>query len=127
MAKPTVRRRFTAAEANRTLPLVRRIVADLLNYGRELHKLSRRPDQPGARERSGELDALIRDLLQELARIGCTYKDWGFEYGLVDFPGEIGGESVLLCWRSDEPAVVWYHTADGGFAGRRPIPDELLD
>ncbi len=122
-----VRRRFTPKEANRTLPLVRRIVEDLVSYGRELQKLSQRPDQPGARERSGELDARIRDLQQELARIGCAYKDWGFELGLVDFPAEIAGESVLLCWRSDEPAVVWYHTGDGGFAGRMPIPEELLD
>ena len=65
-----VRRRFTPAQANRTLPLVRRIVEDLLGYGRELQKLSQRPDHPGARERSGELDAQIRDLQQELARIG---------------------------------------------------------
>ena len=122
-----VRRRFTPQEANRTLPLVRRIVEDLLDYGRELQKLSQRPDQPGARERAGELEARMRDLQQELARIGCAYKDWGFQLGLVDFPGEIGGESVLFCWRSDEPAVVWYHTSAGGFAGRKPIPEELLD
>ncbi len=122
-----VRRRFTPTEANRTLPLVRRIVEDLLIFGRELQKISQRPNQTGARERSGELDARMRDLQQELARIGCSYKDWGFELGLVDFPGEIAGENVLFCWRSDEPAVVWYHTSEGGFAGRRPIPEELLD
>jgi len=121
------RRRFTPKEANKTLPLVRLIVADLLAYGRELQRLSQRPNQPGARERSGELVGRMRDLQQELARIGCAYKDWGFELGLVDFPGEIAGESVLFCWRSDEPAVVWYHTEGGGFAGRRPIPEELLD
>jgi len=122
-----VRRRFTPSQANRTLPLVRRIVEDLLNQGRELHKVAQRPNQCGARERLGELDARIRDLQQELERIGCTYKDWGFELGLVDFPGEIDGQSVLLCWRSDEPAVVWYHTPEGGFAGRKTIPEELLD
>lgn len=122
-----VRRRFTPAQANRTLPLVRPIVAELLASGRELHRLSQRPDQPGTRERCGELDGQIRDLQQELARIGCTYKDWGFEMGLVDFPAEIAGQSVLLCWRSDEPAVVWYHTEGEGFAGRKPIPQELLD
>ena len=121
-----VRKRFTPAQANRTLPLVRRIVEDLLIHGRELHKVAQRPNLSGARERLGEIDARIRDLQHELARIGCSYKDWGFELGLVDFPGEIAGESVLLCWRSDEPAVVWYHTPDGGFAGRQPIPEELL-
>lgn len=122
-----VRRRFTPAQANRTLPLVRRIVGDLLSLGRELQRVSQRPDQTGARERMGELDGRIRDLLAELERIGCTYKDWGFEYGLVDFPGEIHGESVLLCWRSDEEAVVWYHRPESGFAGRQPIPEDLLE
>ena len=122
-----VRRRFTPAQANRTLPLVRRIVEDLLASGRELHRVSQRPNLPGARERLGELDGRIRDLRMELARIGCAYKDWGFELGLVDFPGEIAGEDVLFCWRSDEPAVVWYHSHDGGFAGRQPIPEDLLE
>jgi hypothetical protein len=102
-------------------------VEDLLRYGREMHKLAQRPHEAGASERLGELDARIRDLQHELARIGCTYKDWGFELGLVDFPGEIDGEGVLLCWRSDEPAVLWYHSHEGGFAGRLPIPEELLD
>ena len=122
-----VRRRFTPSQANKTLPLVRRIVEDLLTYGRDLQKIAQRPNQAGASERLGELDARIRDLQQELSSIGCSYKDWGFELGLVDFPGEIAGERVLLCWRSDEPAVVWYHTPDGGFAGRQPIPEELLE
>jgi hypothetical protein len=121
-----VRHRFTPQEANRTLPLVRRIVLDLLEHGRELRELARRPNEPGVRTRAGDLEARIRDLQEELARIGCAYKDWGFQFGLVDFPGEIGGENVLLCWRSDEPAVLWYHTEAGGFAGRRPIPEELL-
>ena len=121
-----VRRRFTPAQANRTLPLVRRIVEDLLVYGGELQKIALRPRQLGARERCGELEARISDLQQELARVGCTYKASGGSLGLVDFPGEIGGESVLLCWRSDEPALAWYHSIEGGFAGRQPIPAELL-
>ncbi|MBK8179453.1 MAG: DUF2203 family protein [Planctomycetes bacterium] len=77
--------------------------------------------------RAGALDLRIRELQLELERIGCSYKGWGFDLGLVDFPGLIAGENVLLCWRSDEPAVVWYHSAEGGFAGRKPIPEEQLE
>jgi hypothetical protein len=41
--------------------------------------------------------------------------------GLVDFPAMIDGEEVLLCWRSDEPEVLYYHGLEDGFAGRKKI------
>ena len=67
------------------------------------------------------------DHLEELESIGCSYKDWGFEVGLIDFPAIIEAEPVLLCWRSDEETVAWYHDYESGFAGRRPIPAHLLE
>ena len=121
------RRRFTPTQANRTLPLVRRIVADLLARGRELRSLAPRLTEPPARRRAMALEQEIRDLAEELEGIGCAYKDWGFDKGLVDFPSEIEGRAVLLCWRSDEPELRWYHTPEAGFAGRTPIPPELLE
>ena len=118
---------FTPAEANRTLPLVKRIVSDILTKGRELQRLE--PDQ--AREDVGDriwqLQHELRDHVQELASIGCSYKDFGFKLGLVDFPAEIDDEPVLLCWRSDEEAVTHYHGYADGYAGRRLIPVELLE
>ena len=127
-----MRKSFTPAQANRTLPLVKRIVAEILDKGRELAALAASRREQGAAA-AGELqlrmdsvEMEMRDLLGELERIGCSYKDWGFEQGLVDFPGEIDGRSVLLCWRSDEESVRWYHTPEGGFAGRTPIPEALL-
>lgn len=121
-----VRHSFTPEQANRTLPLVKRIVGDLLAKGQELRALARRPNDAASVERAPVLEREIRDLLGELERIGCSYKDWGFEHGLVDFPGEIDGARVLLCWRSDEAEVSWYHPHDAGFAGRKPIPERLL-
>jgi hypothetical protein len=47
--------------------------------------------------------------------------------GLVDFPAEIEDAPVLLCWRSDEPSVRFFHAPDAGYAGRRPIPARLLE
>jgi hypothetical protein len=122
-----VKRSFTPAEANRTLPLVRRIVSDILARGKELRELASREDPRDARARLGVLEGEIRELAEELERIGCSYKDWGFEAGLVDFPSEIEGEPVLLCWRTDEERVGWYHTPEAGFAGRTPIPESLLE
>lgn len=53
--------------------------------------------------------------------IGCQVKD--VEAGLVDFPGRLGKEDVLLCWRDGESRIGFYHAASAGFAGRKPIPD----
>jgi hypothetical protein len=117
---------FTPAQANRTLPLVRRIVEDILVKGREIRQLASK----AGTEAGDELHALkdeINAYLAELTQIGCYYKDWSFDKGLVDYPAEIDGEVVYLCWRSDEPRLAYYHTLDGGFAARKPIPRELLD
>ena len=127
-----MRKSFTPAQANRTLPLVKRIVAEILDKGRELAALAARRRKQGDGEagrlqlRMDAVEMEMRDLLGELERIGCSYKDWGFEKGLVDFPGEIDGRPVLLCWRSDEESVRWFHSPEEGYAGRTPIPEALL-
>jgi hypothetical protein len=121
-----VKQRFTPDEANRTLPLVKRVVDDILTLGRELRALAPLQGRPDARVRLSVLEAQIRELMAELERIGCSYKDWDFELGLVDFPAVIDGREVLLCWRSDEARLEWYHAPDAGFAGRRRIPAALL-
>ena len=119
-----VRRVFTPVQANRTLPLVRRIVADILEKGQELKSFP--PGKERALERSNELRSELDELTNELRQIGCSYKDWGFHIGLVDFPARIEGRPVLLCWRSDEDRVGWFHSLQGGYTARRPIPAELL-
>jgi hypothetical protein len=119
-------RLFTPAEANETLPLVRRIVRDILDRGKRLRALV---EDSGAGRGSDAVRAAERELrafMAELEQIGCSFKDWSFETGLVDFPAEIDGRPVYLCWRSDEPSVGWYHPVEAGFAARRPIPDSLL-
>lgn len=118
---------FTPDLANRSLPLVRKIVADLLAAGRELKALHDSGKSNAAQSTEAErLVSRIRELQAELAQVGCEYKDWNFEIGLVDFPAIIDGRSVLLCWRSDEPGVTHYHGRDEGFAARKEIPARLL-
>ncbi len=41
---------------------------------------------------------------------------------LLDFPAELDGQSVLLCWLEGDAELGWYHRADLGFLGRRPLP-----
>jgi hypothetical protein len=118
---------FTPEEASRTLPLVGKIVEDILATGSAMRERSAHPN-PTA-EQVDEYDVLaakLRALMDELEALGCYYKDWSFEVGLVDFPSVIDGREVLLCWRSDEPRLQYYHGLDEGFAGRMLIPDAYL-
>ncbi len=122
--KPT--KLFTPQEANRTLPLVRRIVSDINKSGKEL-QLRAKSETIG--EESAEFQQRVRQmekLIEELEGLGCYYKDWNFDIGLVDFPSILDGEHVLLCWRSDEPEVAFYHSYETGYPGRQRIPDCYL-
>jgi arsenite methyltransferase len=114
------RRLFTPVQANQTLPLVRRIVADILERGAELKAYTGRTLQVDEVERFEAAQVEVRELIRELEEIGCSYKD-------CDFPSKIDGEPVLLCWRSDEPFVAWYHAPDAGYAGRKRIPEHLFE
>jgi hypothetical protein len=122
-------RTFTPLEATRTLPLVKQIVGDILAKGKEQRALveDEGPETVETEDRKSVLEAELAELFKELEELGCSFRDWGFEIGLVDFPSEIDGRPVLLCWRSDEPAVSFYHAPDAGYAGRKPIPRQLLD
>ena len=118
---------FTPAEATQTLPLVKQVVQDILALGRELRGIQAKEihsvdDQDRFHVLAGELE----DLFGELEEVGCSFRAPDFEYGLVDFPSIIDGEPVHLCWRDDEPELRYYHGPLAGFAGRKPIPGELL-
>lgn len=113
---------FTPEEANQTLPLVRRIVSDILKTGKDIRSLSLEgPKRPGTEAELNRFMDQLDELFEELESLGCSYKDWNFSEGLVDFPALIGGKEVFLCWRSDEPELRYYHDLESGFTGRKPI------
>ncbi|HEY7879147.1 MAG TPA: DUF2203 domain-containing protein [Gemmatimonadaceae bacterium] len=125
---------YTADEATRTLPLVSRIVRDIvLLYARwrervaelELAAGASRADDPDPRLAGLERDtqrfaAEIDSCIRELQALGIAYK-MPFDAGLVDFPGEMDGRSVYLCWRLGESAVEYWHELEAGYAGRQPL------
>ncbi len=113
---------FTPEEANRTLPLVKRIVIDILNDASLIRSIS--SSLASNFENDPEIIRLtgnIKGYLSELEEIGCFFKDWNFQLGLVDFPAIINGEEVLLCWRSDEDKIEYYHGVNEGYTGRKLI------
>lgn len=119
---------FTPSEAIKTLPLVRKIVGDIIDTTREMRLYAE--DVNGQIENDPYIRRMaehVDDFIKELEEIGCFYKDWNFTIGLVDFPSIIDGEEVLLCWRSDEETIKFYHDMDSGFAGRKSIPEKYLE
>ena len=133
------RKLFTLPEANRTLPLVKRIVQDIMavypqwkdlvaQY--ELVASKARPEWGESQEQldlKNQIDALaskINDFLGELEQIGCEFK--GFDEGLVDFHGHLEEREILWCWKSGEERITHWHELDAGFAGRQPLPEMLM-
>jgi hypothetical protein len=119
---------FSPSEANKTLPLVKSIVKDILDTTKEIRLLA--DDLGNNIEDNPQIKKLaenINNFIRELEEIGCFYKDWNFTIGLVDFPALIEGAEVMLCWKSDEEIIRFYHTPEAGFAGRKPIPPEYFD
>lgn len=64
--------------------------------------------------------ARMDEMLSDIRAAGVDVK--GLAPLLLDFPAELDGEAVLLCWLEGEPALDWYHRADLGFMGRRRLP-----
>jgi hypothetical protein len=127
---------FTVDEANARLPLVRAIVSDLMQLAAELSERRDRLNQL-SRGRSSDVSDVYRaevehveqelekdserlaDYIRELLELGVEPKS--ATAGLVDFPAIIDGKLAYLCWRYDEPEVLFWHTLDGGFAGRQSL------
>ena len=122
-----IEKNFTPQEANRRLPYVKKIVVEILEKGQFLRTVLKGQNEQNISAEALKLEAQIEGLIDELEDLGCYFKDWNFEIGLVDFPAVIAGEKVLLCWRSDEPKISWYHHMEDGYVGRLPIPENLLN
>ena len=125
---------FTLEEAERTLPLLRRILADLKREYEVWREALAQYEvlTGGTRAETGETVSLIEarmavsesagridGYLSEIAAIGCLFK--GFEEGLVDFYALRDDRLVLLCWKYGEDHITHWHEVDSGFPGRQPI------
>jgi len=65
----------------------------------------------------------LKDALAEIDAMGVEVKD--LDIGLLDFPCEVDGQIVLLCWKLGEKAITHWHGVSEGFAGRKPVNERI--
>ena len=142
-ATPSPPRTWTVEEANARIPALGELLDQLKEWAvrlSEVHaELRRLSDFWGAeadapdhvdhelkqrleaewKNLSRRLDEALESLRAEAIEVKALVR------GLVDFYGREGGALVFLCWRRDEPTVGFYHTLEGGFRSRRPIPQRI--
>ena len=136
-------RHFTLDEAEALLPEVERSIrravdlkAEYSEAEQQIGAVARRIAMSGGalvnRQEMVELKARrdidaarLKEAIEEIEQYGCLVKD--LDTGLVDFPTLLRGETVLLCWKLGEPAIRFWHGAEEGFRGRKPIDREFLD
>lgn len=130
-----MRKIWSVEEANAAIPYLREILSVLVEQNKRAdlarealidlqeraagdgHSLGSEIEFRQARLRDAV--AQVRQGIEQIRCMGLEIKD--LEVGLLDFPAVIEGRQALLCWQLTEPAVLYWHDADKGFASRQPL------
>ncbi|OXM49801.1 DUF2203 family protein [Amycolatopsis alba] len=121
---------FTVPEARAELARLRPVLDELVRLRADAAELAASLRPGGWETTLGGMpewkaaQARLDDLMTTVQRTGAELK--GFAPLLVDFPAELDGVDVLLCWLEGDPELCWYHRVDLGFAGRRRLPDRVV-
>ena len=130
-------RTFTPEQANEALVELRPIVERMVQHRRNLTaaqvqqaELVTRIAGNGGDMVPSDLHEAADTIQREAAAIsGCAERInaagaevKSLEEGLLDFPARRGDEIVLLCWKLGEDEIHYWHRADEGFGGRKPLP-----
>jgi arsenite methyltransferase len=119
---------FTLAEARLELDRLRPVLDELVAVRADAAELAsgvatgRLPTRLGGLPEWKAAQARLDDLMTRVQQTGAELKS--LAPLLVDFPGDLDGEPVLLCWLEGEPDLNWYHRPDLGIAGRRRLPPD---
>jgi len=126
-------------ETNRMLPLLRKIVRDIMEHWNliiakraELESFEKAQEgaaNPSAQARlheiKQELNTMIDKInqyIKEVESLGCFVEE--FKRGIVNFPSLYHGRKVFLCWHPEEEKVSHWHELDETFNDRVKIKDE---
>ena len=134
-------RTFTLSEAETLLPVLESLLRSAMQakalieeVDAELEALRSRVfvnggtlvDVASVTRRKAEREKAVqraKDAVAEIDAAGVQVKD--LDIGLLDFPCEVDGEIILLCWKLGEKGITHYHGATEGFAGRKLIDDRI--
>lgn len=115
---------FTPSAATQMLPLVRRIVDDMIRLSRSIaaqreqlrviDELPETIDQPDYREELSDIRGSLADDEQRLANCLSELSALGLAAhlpfdGSVDFPAVVNRRRVQLCWQPDDSQVEYWH------------------
>ncbi|MCQ4367217.1 MAG: DUF2203 domain-containing protein [Sulfolobales archaeon] len=106
------------------LKAAKSLVPELRRLHREYTEVKRKVEEAllsGDKEALSEYTRKVNEIVTKITRMGVMIRD--LDMGLFDFPAVIDGRSAYLCWKVDEPDVMYYHYAEDGFAGRKRISE----
>ena len=134
-------RTFTLDEAQSLLPVLETLLRSAINGKKlvgeveaEMQELAHRIFLNGgtwvnvihfARRKAEREKAVqrVKDAIGEIDATGVQVKD--LDIGLLDFPCEVEGRTILLCWKLGEKSITHWHGTEEGFAGRKPIDERI--
>ena len=134
-------RRFTLDQAQSLLPVLESLLRTAISAKKLMDEVDREQQAmnhriflnggmylnivPLARRKAerAKAEQRAKDALAEIDSIGVQVKD--LEIGLLDFPCEIDGQIILLCWKLGEKSITHWHGTEEGFAGRKPIDQRI--
>jgi hypothetical protein len=117
---------FTIDDANDLIPRLEALVRQLQANAQQARERAAAAGAQADLEALSRSDPVIRSVMREMSNAAQQIQDLGaflkdIDLGLVDFPGEVEGETVFLCWQYGEPRIVAWHRTDEGFGSRRPL------
>jgi len=128
---------FTVSEAQTLLPVLESLLRGaqktalrVAELDSEMQQLNQRiflsggmhVDVVAAARRRGEREKAVqstKETISEIDSIGVQVQS--LEEGELDFPCQLGGELVLLCWKIGEPAITHWHGMEDDADARKPF------
>jgi len=133
---------FTVRTANQMLPLVTRIVSDLISRSRDLEQQGEQirgieslPSPNKMPAFSDELKAIKESFSTDRQRLASCHRELeslgvvidSLPEGAIDFPAYLNRCPVMLCWKLGESSVTHWHHIDESFTQRREISGHCFD